>query len=169
LTYSQTSNLAGGVSGRFERMRLRSQAVLFTAFFYLAMPSSAQQAPSSPQAPQPPSTAAPPPAVPPASGKAKPIPSFLIIGTVFNEQALSFPGVEVRVRRAGQKKFKWLTYTNDRGEFAVRVPPGFDYEVVIREKKYKEQIKSVDSRVDVQQRLSIKLELISPPNTGATS
>jgi hypothetical protein len=169
LTRAATSNLTESVSGRYEQMRFRSRAALFAALFYLAIACSAQQAPSSPQAPEPPSTTAPPPVAPPANGKAKPIPSFLIIGTVFNEKALSFAGVQVRIRRAGQKKFKWQTYTNDRGEFAVRVPPGFDYEVVIHEKNYKEQTKSVDSKVDVQQRLSIKLELISPPNTGATS
>lgn len=93
----------------------------------------------------------------------------MILGTVFNEKALSFPGVQVRVRRAGEKKFKWETHTNERGEFAVRVPPGFDYEVVVREKKYKAQTKTVDSKVDVQQRLSIKLELVGQPNTGAKS
>ena len=103
----------------------------------------------------------------PKSGKTKPVPRFLIIGTVFDEKALSFPGVRVRVRLAGEKKFKWETYTNERGEFAVRVPPGFDYEVVIRETKYKEQMKTVDSKVDVQQRLSIKLEAIGPSDTGA--
>lgn len=71
------------------------------------------------------------------------------------------------MRRAGEKKFEWQTYTNARGEFAVRVPPGFDYEVVIHEKQYKEQMKTVDSKADVQQRLSIKLERIKPPATGA--
>lgn len=88
----------------------------------------------------------------------KPLPSFLIIGTVFNEHALSFPGVQVRIRQVGEKKFKWQTYTNSRGEFAVRVFPGYDYEVVVHVKKYEDQTQDVDGKVDVQQRLSIKLE-----------
>jgi Carboxypeptidase regulatory-like domain len=88
----------------------------------------------------------------------KPLPSFLIIGTVFNEHALSFPGVQVRIRQVGEKKFKWQTYTNSRGEFAVRVFPGYEYEVVVHVKKYEDQTQNVDARVDVQQRLSIKLE-----------
>jgi Carboxypeptidase regulatory-like domain len=88
----------------------------------------------------------------------KPLPSFLIIGTVFNEHALSFPGVQVRIRQAGEKKFKWQTHTNSRGEFAVRVFPGYEYEVVVHIKKYEDQTQSVDAKVDVQQRLSIKLE-----------
>jgi Carboxypeptidase regulatory-like domain len=88
----------------------------------------------------------------------KPLPSFLIIGTVFNEHALSFPGVQVRIRQVGEKKFKWQTYTNSRGEFAVRVFPGYEYEVVVHVKKYEDQTQNVDAKVDVQQRLSIKLE-----------
>lgn len=116
------------------------------------------------QAPTQPSP--PPPAAQPATdtvssaskAEKKEIPSFLIIGTVFNEKALSFPGVQVRIRRSGEKKFLYETYTNSRGEFAVRVPPGHNYEVVTHVKKYEDQTRSVDSKVDVQQRLSIKLE-----------
>jgi hypothetical protein len=93
-----------------------------------------------------------------SKAKKKEIPSFLIIGTVFDEKALSFPGVQVRIRRSGEKKFLYETYTNARGEFAVRVPPGYDYEVVTHVKKYGDQTRSVDSKVDVQQRLAIKLE-----------
>ena len=95
---------------------------------------------------------------------------FLIVGTVFDERALSFPGVEVRIRRADEKKFRWETYTNTRGEFAVRVPEGFDYEVVVRAKHYQDQAKSVaTNNGDSQQRLSIKLEPVSPAKTGAKS
>lgn len=93
-----------------------------------------------------------------SKAKNKEIPSFLIIGTVFNEKALSFPGVQVRIRRSGEKRFLYETYTNSRGEFAVRVAPGYDYEVVAHVKKYEDQTRSVDSKVDVQQRVSIKLE-----------
>jgi hypothetical protein len=95
---------------------------------------------------------------------------FLIVGTVFDERALSFPGVQVRIRRADEKKFRWEAYTNARGEFAVRVPEGFDYEVVVRAKHYQDQAKSVTTNnTDAQQRLSIKLEPVSPAKTGAKS
>jgi len=150
-------------------MRSLSRLVFFVALLFFANPCTSQQAPASPQAPVSPATTTPPPDIPPKKGKSKPLPSFLIVGTVFNEKGFSFPGAQVRVRRAGEKKFEWQTETNTRGEFAVRVPPGVDYEVVVHEKKYKEQTKPVDSKVDVQQRLSIKLELINPPNTGAKS
>jgi Carboxypeptidase regulatory-like domain len=125
--------------------------------------SSGFAAAQEPTQPSPPPAAAP--AAPPATdagsasskAKRKELPSFLIIGTVFNENALSFPGVQVRIRRSGEKKFLYETYTNSRGEFAVRVLPGYDYEVVTHVKKYDDQTRSVNSKVDVQQRLSIKL------------
>jgi hypothetical protein len=102
-----------------------------------------------------------------SKSKDKPLPTFLIIGTVFNENALSFPGVDVSIRRKDGKKFRWRTETNSRGEFAVRVPPGYEYEVTVRTKDYKDQMKTVDSKVDVQQRLSIEMEPIKP-NQGKT-
>ena len=97
----------------------------------------------------------------PADNKGRAIPSFLILGTVFNEKALSMPGVQVRIRRTDEKKFRWETTTNSRGEFAVRVVPGYEYEVVTHAKKYKDQSQAVDAKVDVQQRLSIKLEPVA--------
>jgi hypothetical protein len=99
--------------------------------------------------------------------KSKPVPSFLIIGTVFDEKALSLPGVQVRIRQAGEKKFRWETYTNSRGEFAVRVPPGHQYEVVTHVKNYEDQVHGVDSKTEVQQRLSIQLERQGQTKTGA--
>ena len=76
----------------------------------------------------------------------------------------------MRIRRMDQKKFRWETYTNSRGEFAVRVPEGFDYEVVVRAKHYQDQSKSVRTNAgDIQQRLSIQLEPVNPGKTGAKS
>src|SRR6266481_7812934 len=61
---------------------------------------------------------------------------FLIRGTVFTDKALAFPDVQLRIRRAGEKKFRWESYTNSRGEFAVRVPQGSNYEMVIHAKGF---------------------------------
>lgn len=140
------------------------------ALLYFACATAAQQ-PSAP-VPSPPAAgdeAAPDNGNSSRKTKSQAIPSFLIIGTVFNENALSFPGVQVRVRVSGEKKFKWETYTNSRGEFAVRVPPGSNYEVVTHVKKYADQTQNVDAKVDVQQRLSIKLEPQSQAKAGAKS
>ncbi|HTZ47757.1 MAG TPA: carboxypeptidase-like regulatory domain-containing protein [Verrucomicrobiae bacterium] len=133
-------------------------SMVLAVLLYLPSISTAQE-PTSPPPPAGP-TAQPAPDAGSSSSKAKKkeIASFLIIGTVFNEKALSFPGVQVRIRRSGEKKFLYETYTNSRGEFAVRVLPGYAYEVVTHVKKYEDQTRGVDSKVDVQQRLSIKLE-----------
>jgi hypothetical protein len=71
---------------------------------------------------------------------------FLMRGTVFSEKALALPGAELRIRRSGEKKFRWETRTNSRGEFAVRVPQGADYELVVRAKGFGEQAKKVDAK-----------------------
>jgi inorganic triphosphatase YgiF len=89
---------------------------------------------------------------------------------VFDEHALSLAGAQVRIRKSGEKKFRWQTYTDSRGEFAVRVPPGEEYEVVIHgDKKYEDATQAVDSKVDIQQRLSIKLQPKGPAKTGGKS
>lgn len=77
------------------------------------------------------------------------------------------PGVRVRIRRSDEKKFRWETFTNSRGEFAVRVVPGYEYEVAIHMNQYRDQTETVDSKVDVQQRLSIKLEPLGESKAGA--
>ncbi len=71
---------------------------------------------------------------------------FLIRGTVFTDKALSFPGVQLRIRKVGEKKFRWESYTNSRGEFAVRVPQGSNYEMVVRAKGFAEQTRTLDAK-----------------------
>lgn len=71
---------------------------------------------------------------------------FLIRGTVFTDKALSFPGVQLRLRRSGEKKFRWEDQTNSRGEFAIRVPQGTEYEMVVRVKGFADQTRTIDAR-----------------------
>jgi hypothetical protein len=78
--------------------------------------------------------------------KSKHADDFLVRGTIFTPEGLSFPGAEIRIRRSNEKKFRWDTWTNSRGEFAVRVKQGSDYEVVARAKGFKEQSKAVDAK-----------------------
>ena len=146
-------------------------AALFLATLVLPCFSAAQQAAPPPPPPVEAPAAAPP--VAPAqessstSKRKSKIPPFLILGTVFNEHALAFPGVEVRVRPMGSQKFRFTTYTNSRGEFAIRVPDGIEYEVVIRQKNYKEQSQAVSANMaEVQKRLSFKLETVKPARGG---
>ena len=71
---------------------------------------------------------------------------FLLRGTVFTEKAIAFPGAELRIRRSGEKKFRWQDNTNSRGEFAIRVPQGAQYELVVRAKGFAEQVRTIDAR-----------------------
>ena len=76
---------------------------------------------------------------------------FLILGTAFTDKALALPGAQLRVRRAAEKKFRWETYTNSRGEFAVRVPQGLQYEVVIAAKGFAVQTHPIDARSGISE------------------
>jgi hypothetical protein len=146
-------------------------ATLFLATLVLPCLATAQQ-PVPPPPPPPEAPTAAPPVAPThesssTSKRKSKIPPFLILGTVFNEHALAFPGVEVKIRRKGEKKFRYDTYTNSRGEFAIRVPDGIEYEVVVRQKNYKEQSQIVAANMaDVQKRLTFKLESSKPPKAG---
>src|SRR5271157_1094695 len=104
----------------------------------LAYPVAAQQ----PAEPAPAATPSQPAATSPeasrasssSKGKKKPLPVYLITGTVFDNKAMSFPEVKVSIRQTSEKKFRWETHTNSRGEFAMRVPEGREYEVRVRAK-----------------------------------
>jgi len=151
-------------------MRPFLYAVIVCCLLLSAISSAQQPAP-----PPPPTPESKTPVPPTANGQEssnkhhKTIPAFLILGTVFNEQAYAFPGVQVRIRRKGEKKFRYETYTNSRGEFAVRVPDDIEYEVVVTQKKYKEQTQEVSANMaDVQKRLTFKLETVVPAKSGGS-
>src|ERR1700730_9475650 len=71
---------------------------------------------------------------------------LLIRGTVFNERGLALQGVKLRIRRSDQKKSRWETYTNSRGEFAVRVPKGPDYEIAAERKGFAKQSQPINGQ-----------------------
>jgi hypothetical protein len=71
---------------------------------------------------------------------------LLIHGTVFNERGLAVQGVKLRIRRADQKKPRWEAYTNSRGEFAVRVPKGPDYEIAAESKGFAKQSQAINGQ-----------------------
>jgi hypothetical protein len=51
-----------------------------------------------------------------------PAPYALIFGTVWSPDSRPVYGVHVKLRRAGEKKFRWEASSDHRGEFAIRVP-----------------------------------------------
>lgn len=88
---------------------------------------------------------------------------FLIIGTVFTDKGYAFPGVELRIRRSSEKKFRWDSYSNSRGEFAIRVPQGTDYEMIVRAKGFADQTRSLDAKNGLNEaRIVFRME----PGTG---
>jgi hypothetical protein len=76
---------------------------------------------------------------------------FLVIGTVFTDKAYALPGAQIRVRRSGEKKFRWETYTNSRGEFALRVPQGGEYEIVVLAKGFADQNGTVSAKSGISE------------------
>lgn len=48
----------------------------------------------------------------------------VIFGTVWGPDDRPLSGVHVKLRRAGEKKARWETYSNRRGEFEFRLPAG---------------------------------------------
>jgi hypothetical protein len=93
-------------------------------------------------------TTSPAPAATPKAGKNRysHANDYLIRGTIFNEKALSLPNVELRVHRTGDKKYRWKSFTNSRGEFAMRVPKGAEYEMVVSSKGFKDQVRTFDAK-----------------------
>jgi hypothetical protein len=71
---------------------------------------------------------------------------FLVRGTIFTERGLALPGAELRIRRSAEKKFRWQAISNSRGDFAVRVKMGSDYEVLVRAKGYQDLVLPVDAK-----------------------
>jgi hypothetical protein len=129
--------------------------LLFSAVF-----AQAQETPRPASTPAPAAPTAPPSK--PGKKKYSHTNDYLIRGTVFTEKALSFPGVELRIRKVGERKFRWETYTNSRGEFAVRVPQGTDYEMVVRTKGYAEQTRTIDAKSGAnEESLVFRMQLTS--------
>ena len=136
-------------------------AKIFMMSLALAIAGSARgQEPPLPQNPPPPNQQSAPPAETPAPPAASSSSSkharshaadFLIIGTVFTDRAMAFPGVQLRVRRASEKKYRWQTYTNSRGEFAIRVPQGAEYEMVILAKGFIEQTSAISAKSGISE------------------
>jgi len=131
-------------------MRLSNlyKALFAGAFLLCGLPVLAQEPAAQPQQPVAPVQPASPvdssSIQPPKKGSHSN--DFLVRGTVFTPDGMSFPGAELFIRRTTEKKFKWNTATNSRGEFAVRVKMGGDYQVVVRAKGFQELSQAVDAK-----------------------
>jgi hypothetical protein len=104
------------------------------------------QQPPQPSATQSPSSTESTSKQKPGQSAARHSDDFLVRGTVFTQEGLTLPGAELRIRRSTEKKFRWQTVSNSRGEFAVRVKMGADYEVTVRAKGFAEQSVPLDAK-----------------------
>jgi hypothetical protein len=99
-----------------------------------------------PPPPPPPASAPPQTESSTKSGHVRHLDTFLIRGTVYDEKSLSLPGAQLRVKRHGEKKYRWRTVSNSRGEFAIRIPPGSDYELLTQAKEFTDQTTAIDAK-----------------------
>ena len=77
--------------------------------------------------------------------KQPPADDFLVFCNVYNEQGYSLPGAEISVRRVAEKKIRWKGNSDRRGEYAVHVPLGVEYEVSVSARGYAAQSRKVDA------------------------
>jgi Carboxypeptidase regulatory-like domain len=135
--------------------------VAMAAIFGVVSPAfSVQQEPP----PPPPSQQAAPKAESSSSEKPKKqkyshANDFLILGTVFDPKGYAFPGVQLKIRRSTEKKFRWNDFTNSRGDFAVRVPQGSEYEVVVHVKGFADQTRELNAQTGLgETRIAFRME-----------
>jgi hypothetical protein len=69
---------------------------------------------------------------------------FLIYVTVFTDQGLALPGATARVRRTAEKKWRWDSVSDVRGEFAIRVPEGDQYTMIVEAKGFQSVTRVID-------------------------
>ena len=82
---------------------------------------------------------------------------FLLIGTVFTEKGFSLEGAALHVRRMTEVKFRWEARSDRRGEFAIRVPQGADYQIVVLAKGFQGQTRTVDAKSGDREDLVFRL------------
>jgi len=87
----------------------------------------------------------------------------LIRGTIFSDKAMALPGVQLRLRRVGEKKFRWERFSNSRGEFGVFVPQGSSYEMVARVKGFADNSQTVEAKIGAEEE---RLVVHMVPATG---
>jgi hypothetical protein len=83
---------------------------------------------------------------------------FLIFVTVFNDRGFALFGARARVRRAGEKKFRWEATSDHQGELGIRVPQGAEYELTIEARGFKTQTRKIDARQDNRVDLTVPME-----------
>lgn len=101
-----------------------------------------------------------PTCVAPAMGSAKPASYALIFGTLWGPGERPVYGVRMKLRRAGEKKFRWEAISDHRGEFALRVPAvKADYVLIPDLKLDKDKLPETRIHVESDERIDIGVHL----------
>jgi hypothetical protein len=83
---------------------------------------------------------------------------FLIFTTIFTDQGFALYGARTRLRRAEEKRFRWEAISDHRGELALRVPQGAEYEMTVEARGFKPETRKIDARNDLRADLTVRME-----------
>jgi hypothetical protein len=88
-------------------------------------------------------------------------PYALLMGTVWTADGHPMPGVTVRIRRAEEKKAHWTAISDNRGEFAQRLPAGKQDYVIWADLKGKKGGKPIETTAHIEndERVDVGLHL----------
>jgi hypothetical protein len=95
------------------------------------------------------------------AGSAGPASYALIFGTVWSPAGRPVYGVHVKLRRAGDKKFRWEAWSDHRGEFGIRVPAVRDDYVLVPDLRHAKDQPLPETRIhiDGDERVDIGVHL----------
>jgi hypothetical protein len=101
-----------------------------------------------------------------AGGKKAKAEYAVIVGTVWAGERPA-PGVPIEIRREGEKKKRWETTSDSRGEFAQRLPVGSADYVVTPKLKDKQAAEKAEVKVHIEkdERQDIALHLTEQEQT----
>ena len=86
---------------------------------------------------------------------------FVIFASVFTDHGFALPGARIRVRRSGEKKFRWEAMSDRQGELGIRVKQGAEYELTIEARGFKPQTRKVDARDSNREDLTLHMEQLA--------
>jgi hypothetical protein len=155
--------MAGPGCGLSAKINVARMIIAGTILVFISLGSAIAYCQDPPPPPPPPQEPAPPESSStgkPQKQKYSHANDFLIVGTVFDVKGYAFPNVELKVRRSTEKKFRWDSYTNSRGEFAIRVPQGSVYELIVHCKGTADQTRELNANTGLSEtRIVIRTEI----------
>ncbi len=99
--------------------------------------------------------------VAPAACAKKPAPYALIFGTLWGPDERPVYGVHLKLRRAGEDKYRWEAISDHRGEFAIRLPAVKADYILVPDLKHPKNKPLPETRIHVEsdERIDIGVHL----------